>query len=92
MAREEGLRITNELQRLRLPNQRNVKYNEMALLENKDVKANFLQDETQHVGIQQDFAIDLLNFIDSQHGQTSIDMKQFFAHPGVFDGFVSVMV
>jgi len=42
MTREEGLRITNELHRLTLPNARKVEFNKIAALPNKEVKNNFI--------------------------------------------------
>lgn len=51
MTREEGLRITNELHRLTLPSERKVQFNKIANLPNKEVKANFIQNEQEYLGI-----------------------------------------
>ena len=45
MTREEGLRITNDLNRLTLPSERNIPFSKIAALSNKEVKSNYLQDE-----------------------------------------------
>ena len=75
MTREEGLRITNELHRLTLPSERKVQFNKIANLPNKEVKANFIQNEQEYLAIQQDFCLDLLNYIDSLYGQAQVDAK-----------------
>jgi len=51
-----------------------------------------LADETSYVQLQQDLSISLLDFISSQTAEESTALRQFFAHPGVFDGLVSVLV
>jgi hypothetical protein len=42
MTREEGLRITNDLNRLTLPSERNIPFSKIAALSNKEVKSNYL--------------------------------------------------
>lgn len=93
MTREEGLRITNDLQRLTIPTQRNVDYNQIARdLTNYDVKEDIITEQTGYVAIQQDFSLDLLEYIDSHTGAEHNSLKKFFIHPGIFDGLVSVLI
>ena len=69
MTREEGLRLTNDLQRLTIPSERNVKYTNIARnFSNYDVKEEVITEQTSYVAIQQDFSLDLLDYIDSHKG------------------------
>jgi hypothetical protein len=51
MCREEGLRITNELHRLRVPAERNIPYSEIAGWSNAQVKDEILTDDLNYVGL-----------------------------------------
>lgn len=51
MCREEGLRITNELHRLRVPSERNIPYSEIAGWSNAQVKDEILTDDMNYVGL-----------------------------------------
>ena len=52
MAREEGLRITHEMNKLTLPSQRSIDYGEIAhTLSNRQVKDDLLHDEHSFVAI-----------------------------------------
>jgi len=45
------------------------------------------------MAIFQDFALDLLDFLESQEPyETKVMYKEFFNAPGVFDGVVNVLV
>jgi hypothetical protein len=93
MTREEGLRITNDLQRLTIPSERNVDYSKIASdFSNYDVKEEIITEQSAYVAIQQDFSLDLLDYIDSHTGAALNTMKKFFIHPGIFDGLVSIMI
>lgn len=93
MTREEGLRLTNDLQRLTIPSARNVEYDKIARqFNNYDVKEDLITEQTSYVALQQDFSLDLLDYIDSHTGSEMNALKKFFIHPGIFDGLVSVMV
>jgi hypothetical protein len=93
MTREEGLRITNDLQRLTTPSERSVNYGKIATdFSNYDVKEDVITEQTSYVALQQDFSLDLLDYIDSFSGSELNSMKKFFIHPGIFDGLVSVLV
>jgi hypothetical protein len=64
MTREEGLRITNELSRLRLPHERKVDYKQIIGLENGTaVKETVLKDEEMFFAVQQDFSLALHDYI-----------------------------
>jgi hypothetical protein len=66
MTREEGLRLTNDLQRLTLPGDRNVEYTKIARdFSNYDVKEDIITEQKAYVAVQQDFSLDLLEYIDS---------------------------
>jgi hypothetical protein len=53
MTREEGLRITNELSRLRLPKDRKIDYNQILGLETgRAVKETLLKDEESFFALQ----------------------------------------
>ena len=91
--REEGLRLANDLSRLTLPHERNVNYQAIASMDNASVKAQVLQDETSFIAIYQDFSITLLDFIQEKEPyELHCKYREFFSAPGVFDGFVNVMV
>ena len=64
MTREEGLRITNELSRLRLPKERNIDYNQILGLETgRAVKETLLEEEESFFALQQDFSIFLNDYL-----------------------------
>ena len=64
MTREEGLRITNDRARLRLPHERKVDYNQILHLENGTaVKEVVLKDEERFFAVQQDFSLFLHDYI-----------------------------
>lgn len=64
MCREEGLRITNDLARLRLPHERKVDYQQILALETGTaVKEAVLKDEERFFAVQQDFSLYLLDYI-----------------------------
>jgi len=44
------------------------------------------------VAVQQDFSLELLEYIDSYTGDAHNSLKKFFVHPGIFDGLVSIMI
>lgn len=52
MAREEGLRLTNDLARLTLPSERNVNYHQIARdFSNYDVKEDVITEQSAYVAI-----------------------------------------
>lgn len=64
MTREEGLRITNDLARLRLPHERKVDYGQILSLDSgTDIRENVLKDEESFFAIQQDFSINVHDYI-----------------------------
>ena len=92
MTREEGLRLTNELSRLTLPKDRQINYSEIATtLTNVQAKQEIVQNDEAFVAVQQDFSLDLIDHIECS-GEQRNALRKFFIHPGVFDGFVGVMV
>ena len=62
--REEGLRITNDLSRLTLPSQRQIDYLQIAMMDNKLIKEEIMQDEDNYVAVYQDMCLSLLDFIE----------------------------
>jgi hypothetical protein len=67
MTREEGLRITNELSRMRLPKERSVDYGEILGFETgTQVKEAVLKDEERFFAVQQDFSLSLHDYINKQ--------------------------
>jgi hypothetical protein len=74
MTREEGLRITNELSRLRLPRERKIDYNQILGLESgRAVKETLLKEEDSFFALQQDFSIFLNNYITKGIASQSIE-------------------
>lgn len=65
MTREEGLRITNDLSRLTLPHERKMDYKQIIGYENTQVKEEILKDEQRFMCVQQDFSLELLDYINS---------------------------
>ena len=63
--REEGLRITNDLSRLTLPSQRQIDYLQIAMMDNKLIKEEIMQDEENYVAVYQDMCLSLLDFIEN---------------------------
>ena len=60
MCREQGLRITNELERLTLPKDRNVDYGSIAhSMTNGQIKHDLLTDDLTYTALVQDFSLDL---------------------------------
>lgn len=97
MAREEGLRITNELSRLRLPHERQVDYKQIMALENGTaVKEMVLKDEERFFAVQQDFSLALNDYINKGIANESVEYQQqvrrLFQSPAVFDGLVTILV
>jgi len=97
MTREEGLRITNDLARLRLPHERKIDYNQiLELTTGSSVKEAILKDEETFFAIQQDFSINLHDYIHKAIGQDTLEYQQnvrrLFQSSAVFDGFVSILV
>lgn len=91
--REEGLRITNDLSRLSLPKDRKVNYADIARMSNAQAKEEILQDEVNFVAVYQDFALSLIDYIDSKEPyDTMKEYKDLFDAPGVFDGLVNVLI
>lgn len=80
------------MSRLTLPHERNVDYKAIAAMANKDVKADILKDEQSFVAIYQDFCLDVLDHIKAQPLDERKALDKFFDSPGVFDGFVNVLV
>lgn len=75
-----------------MPHERNVDYKAIAAMANKDVKADILKDEQSYVAIYQDFCLDVLDYINAQDTDERKELDRFFDSPGVFDGFVNVLV
>ena len=97
MCREEGLRITNDLARLRLPHERKVDYQQILALETGSaVKEAVLKDEERFFAVQQDFSLYLLDYINKGISQEPIEYQQsvrrLFQSPAVFDALVSILV
>lgn len=63
MTREEGLRLTNDLARLTLPHERQVDYLSILKMDNKEAKHDVIKDESLYIAIQQDFSLDLHDYI-----------------------------
>ena len=91
MTREEGLRLTNDFNRLTLPSERQVDYTSIMEMSNGDAKREVIQDEALFVAIQQDLSLVLHDLLESKQGSEYEDMKRFLTPPGIFDGFVSVL-
>jgi hypothetical protein len=93
MTREEGLRVTNDLSRLTLPSQRNVDYQTIARMPNKEVKEDVLREEVTYVAIYQDFCLDLLDLLKAKKPYSEYQRyRDLYAAPGVFDGVVNMLV
>ena len=97
MTREEGLRITNELARQRLPNERKVDYEQILGLENGTaVKEAVLKDEERFFAVQQDFSLYLLDYMNKEIAGEPLEyqqnVKRLLQSPAVFDGLVSILV
>lgn len=90
MTREEGLRITNELSRMRLPKDRKVDYAQILRLETGTaVKEAVLHDEERFFAVQQDFSVHLNDYINKAADN---EVTRLFSSPALFDGFVSILV
>ena len=64
MTREEGLRITNDLARMRLPHERKVDYRQILSLDTgASVKEAVLKDEEMFFAITQDFSLHVHDYI-----------------------------
>lgn len=92
MCREEGLRITNELHRLTVPSERSIPYDQMVTWSNGRIKSEMLTDDLNYTHMQQDFSIDLWDYIHSYEGEAFFEIKQFFMPPGIFDGVISILL
>ena len=67
MCREEGLRITNDLARLRLPHERKIDYKQILGLETGSaIKEAVLKDEESFFAVQQDFSLYVLDYINKE--------------------------
>jgi len=56
------------------------------------IKEDIITDEVKYVAIYQDFAIELLDFIQKQTPyENYVAHREFFSSPGVFDGLVNVL-
>lgn len=51
-----------------------------------------ITEQASYVAIQQDFSLDLLEYIESHTGEELHSLKRFLIHPGLFDGIISIMV
>ncbi len=77
MCREEGIRITNDLARLRLPHERKVDYKQILGLETGSaVKEAVLKDEESFFAVQQDFSLYLLDYINKQISLEPVEYQQ----------------
>ena len=63
-----------------------------AVLEQALAAAEILKDEQSYVAIYQDFSLDVLDYINAQELDERKALDKFFDSPGVFDGFVNVLV
>ena len=76
MTREEGLRLTNELSRQRLPGERKIDYKQIMGLENGTaVKESVLKDEERFFAVQQDFSLYLLDYINKDIASEPIEYQ-----------------
>jgi hypothetical protein len=76
MTREEGLRITNDLSRLRLPHERKVDYGQILSLDSGTaVRETVLKDEEHFFAIQQDFSINVHDYINKQIAGESLEYQ-----------------
>ena len=96
MTREEGLRITNELSRLRLPKDRKIDYNQILGLESgRAVKETLLKDEESFFALQQDFSIHLNDYltkgISGQTVEYQQQVRRLLQSPAVFDAIVTIL-
>lgn len=95
MTREQGLKITNDLHRLTLPEEREIDYLKLGSGEIplRDLKIEVLQDYEGFTAVQQDFSLDLIHVIEnfSDVKETNLRVKRFFTPPGIFDGLVTVL-
>lgn len=90
MTREEGLRITNELSRMRLPKDRKIDYAQILRLETgAAVKEAVLHDEERFFAVQQDFSLHLNDYINKAADN---EVTRLFSSPALFDGFVTILV
>lgn len=97
MTREEGLRITNDLARLRLPSERSVDYNAILGLETgAQVKEAVLKDEERFFAVQQDFSLFLNDYLEQGISKEPLEYQQsvrrLFQSPAVFDSVVAILV
>lgn len=77
MTREEGLRITNDLSRLRLPHERKVDYGQILSLESgSEIRETVLNDEESFFAIQQDFSINVHDYINKQITGEPLEYQQ----------------
>jgi hypothetical protein len=62
-------------------------------MSNAQAKEEILQDEVNFVAVYQDFALSLIDYIDSKEPyDTMKEYKDLFDAPGVFDGLVNVLI
>jgi len=93
MCREQGLRLTNDMARLTLPNERSIDYGKIAhSMTPSYIRKELLQDETSYMALVQDFSLDLHDLIHKQPSERRQKLRHFFLPPGVFDGLVNVLV
>lgn len=77
MCREEGLRITNDLARLRLPHERKIDYKQILGLETgSSVKEAVLKDEESFFALQQDFSLYVLDYINKEISSEPLEYQQ----------------
>lgn len=80
------------MRRLTIPSERNIPYSDLVMWDTAQIKEELLHDELKYTNIQQDISLSLLNYIETFEGEEKISLKHFFMPPGVFDGFVNVLV
>ena len=87
MCTEEGLKLTYDLSRRSLPQQRNLDY--VYYIKNDIDTKELLKDEETFVQLYQDFSIDLLDRI---HAHKSYAVKRVFESPSIFDGIIGILL
>jgi hypothetical protein len=86
MCTEEGLKLTYDLARRTLPNERSIDY-ESLIKSSSDLK-DVLKDEVMFVQLYQDFCLDLLDLLKERDYAT----RHIFDSPSMFDGVVGILL
>ena len=86
MCKEEALRMTHELARVRLPSERDVDYD--SLIQNVHKMKELVKDEEIFSLLTQDFCHELLDIIQTM----PYEKRQMFESSAIFDSFVNILI